>query len=184
VIGSGFGGSVAALRLSEKGYRVRVLEKGARWRLQDHPSNSSHVRKYLWQKYFSFIGPMQITILKNVVIQSAVGVGGGSLIYGNVLYEANEQFTTMPNGPRSRTGRRRLAPHYDQAKRVRGVARNPRLTPSDDIFKSIAADLAVVDTFHPAQAGVFFGEPGKTVPDRTSLASDQTAPAASSARSA
>jgi hypothetical protein len=82
VIGSGFGGSVTALRLSEKGYRVGVLEQGARWRPEDYPSDGVPMRKTMWQPSFGFFGPLQLTVLKNVTIQSAVGVGGGSLIYG------------------------------------------------------------------------------------------------------
>jgi cholesterol oxidase len=165
VIGSGFGGSVAALRLSEKGYRVGVLEKGARWRLEDYPPNNWHLRKSLWHPHFGLIGPMQMTVLKNVLIQSAVGVGGGSLIYGNVLYEPLEQFYNDPQWASITDWKAELAPYYDQAKRMLGVATNPRLTPADEVLKSVADDLGVGDTFHPTQVGVFFGEPGKTVPD-------------------
>jgi cholesterol oxidase len=165
VIGSGFGGSVAALRLSEKGYRVGVLEKGARWRLEDYPPNNWHLRKSLWHPHFGLIGPMQMTALKNVLIQSAVGVGGGSLIYGNVLYEPLEQFYNDPQWASITDWKAELAPYYDQAKRMLGVATNPRLTPADEVLKSVADDLGVGDTFHPTQVGVFFGEPGKTVPD-------------------
>jgi cholesterol oxidase len=165
VIGSGFGGSVAALRLSEKGFRVGVLEKGARWRLEDYPPNNWHARKSLWRPSLGLIGPMQMTILKNVLIQSAVGVGGGSLIYGNVLYEPLEQFYNDPQWASITDWKAELAPYYDQAKRMLGVATNPRLTPSDEVLKSIADDLGVGDTFHPTDVGVFFGEPGKTVPD-------------------
>lgn len=165
VIGSGFGGSVAALRLTEKGYRVGVLEKGARWRLEDYPPNNWHLRKSLWHPHFGLIGPLQMTVLKNVLIQSAVGVGGGSLIYGNVLYEPLEQFYNDPQWASITDWKAELAPYYDQAKRMLGVATNPRLTPADEVLKSVADDLGVGDTFHPTQVGVFFGEPGKTVPD-------------------
>ena len=92
VIGSGFGGSVSALRLSEKGYRVGVLEKGARWRPEDYPPNNWHLRKWMWRPRLGLIGPQQLTILKDTFIMSAVGVGGGSLIYGNTLYEPLDQF--------------------------------------------------------------------------------------------
>ena len=165
VIGSGFGGSVTALRLSEKGYRVGVLEQGARWRPQDYPPGQLPLRKALWQPKFGLFGPLRLTILKNVVIQSAAGVGGGSLIYGNVLYEPSEQFYNDPQWASITDWKAELAPHYDQAKRMLGVATNPRLTPADDVFKSIADDLGIADTFRPTPVGVFFGEPGKTVPD-------------------
>ena len=105
VIGSGFGGSVTALRLREKGYGVGVLEQGARWRPEDYPPDGVPMRKTLWQPSLGFFGPLRITVLKNVAVQSAVGVGGGSLIYGNVRYEPTDSSTTIPNGPRSRTGR-------------------------------------------------------------------------------
>jgi cholesterol oxidase len=165
VIGSGFGGSVTALRLSEKGYRVGVLEKGARWRLDDYPPTNWHMRKSLWRPYFGLIGPAQMTLLKNVLIQSAVGVGGGSLIYGNVLYEPLDQFYNDPQWAAITDWKAELAPYYDQAKRMLGVATNPRLTPSDEVLKSIGDDLGIGHTFHPTEVGVFFGEPGKTVPD-------------------
>lgn len=165
VIGSGFGGSVTALRLSEKGYRVGVLEQGARWRPEDYPLDAIPSRKAMWQPRFGFTGPLRITILRNVVIQSAVGVGGGSLIYGNVLYEPMEQFYNDPQWVSITDWRAELAPYYEQAKRMLGVATNPRLTPADDVFKSIADDLGIADTFHPTPVGVFFGEPARTVPD-------------------
>jgi cholesterol oxidase len=142
-----------------------VLEQGARWRLEDYPPNNWHLRKSLWRPYFGLIGPMQLTVLKNVLIQSAVGVGGGSLIYGNVLYEPLEQFYNDPQWASITDWKAELAPYYDQAKRMLGVATNPRLTPADEILKSVADDLGVGDTFHPTQVGVFFGEPGETVPD-------------------
>jgi cholesterol oxidase len=165
VIGSGFGGSVTALRLSEKGYRVGVLEKGARWRPEDHPPDAGHVRKVVWQPHFGMIGPLQLTPLKNVRIQSFVAVGGGSLMYGGVLYEPSERFYHDPQWASITDWKAELATYYDQAKRMLGVATNPRLTPADDVLKSVAEDLGVADSFHPTDVGVFFGEPGKTVPD-------------------
>jgi cholesterol oxidase len=165
VIGSGFGGSVTALRLSEKGYRVGVLEQGARWRPQDYPPGRVPLRKTLWQPVFGFFGPARITVLQNVTIQSAVGVGGGSLIYGNVLYEPTEQFFKDPQWASITDWKAELAPYYDQAKQMLGVVTNPRLTPADHVFMSIANDLGIADTFHPTQVGVHFGEPGKTEPD-------------------
>ncbi len=165
VIGSGFGGSVTALRLSEKGYRVGVLEQGARWRPQDYPLGSLPMRKTVWQPHFGCFGPQRTTVMKNVVIQSAVGVGGGSLIYGNVLYEPTDKFYNDPQWSSITDWKAELAPYYDQARRMLGVATNPRLTPADAVFKSIADDLGIADTFHPTQVGVFFGEPGKLAPD-------------------
>lgn len=109
--------------------------------------------------------PDQQTVLNNVFIVSGVGVGGGSLNYGNVLYEPLEGFYEDPQWASITDWKAELAPHYDQAKRMLGVATNPRLTPSDEVLKSVADDLSVAHTFHPTQVGVFFGEPGKSVPD-------------------
>ncbi|WIM89529.1 GMC family oxidoreductase [Candidatus Mycobacterium wuenschmannii] len=165
VIGSGFGGSVAALRLSEKGYRVGVLEKGARWAPEDHPPNSEHTRKVAWRPHFGMIGPLQLTALKNVLVQTFIAVGGGSLMYGGVLYEPPQTFYDNPQWASITDWRAELAAYYDQAKRMLGVATNPRLTPADEAFKAVAEDLGVADTFQPTDVGIFFGEPGKTVPD-------------------
>lgn len=165
VIGSGFGGSVAALRLTEKGYRVAVLEMGARWRAEDFPPSNWHARKSMWQPYLGMFGPVRATFLNHVGISTGVGVGGGSLIYGNVLYEPLQGFYNDPQWASITDWRAELAPYFDQAKRTLGVATNPRLTPSDAVLRSVADDLGVGDTFHPTQVGVFFGEPGKTVPD-------------------
>ena len=152
---SGFGGSVTALRLSEKGYRVGVLEQGARWRPEDYPPDGVPMRKTLWQPSLGFFGPLRITVLKNVAVQSAVGVGGGSLIYGNVLYEPTGEFYNDPQWASITNWKAELAPYYDQAKRMLGVATNPRLTPSDEILKSVADDLGIADTFHPTMVGAF-----------------------------
>ena len=124
------------------------------------------MRKTLWQPYFGLTGPLRITVLKNVAIQSAVGVGGGgSLVYGNVLYEP--PWSSSSNDPQWASitdWKAELAPYYDQAKRMLGVATNPRLTAADDVFKAIADDLGIADTFHPTQVGAFFGEPGRRAP--------------------
>jgi cholesterol oxidase len=165
VIGSGFGGSVAALRLSEKGYRVGVLEKGARWAPEDHPPNAEDTRKVAWRPHFGMIGPLQLTALKNALVQSFIAVGGGSLMYGGVLYAPPQTFYNNPQWASITDWKTELATYYDQAKRMLGVATNPRLTPADEAFKSVAEDLGVAETFQPTEVGVFFGEPGKTVPD-------------------
>jgi cholesterol oxidase len=151
--------------LSEKGYRVGVLEQGARWRPQDYPLGKIPTRLTSWQPSLGWFGPSRITVLQNVAIQSAVGVGGGSLIYGNVLYEPLEQFYQDPQWASITDWKTELAPYYDQAKRMLGVATNPRLTPADHVFKSIANDLGIGDTFHPTQVGVHFGAPGEMTPD-------------------
>ncbi|MBO0840102.1 MAG: GMC family oxidoreductase [Sciscionella sp.] len=165
VIGSGFGGSVSALRLTEKGYRVGVLESGRRWNPGDMPKTSWDARKTIWAPRLGMTGPQRISSLGKITVFSAVGVGGGSLIYGNTLYEPLDDFYTDKSWAHLTDWRAELAPYYDQAKRMLGANTNPRTTPADEVLLDLARDLGVADTYHPTEVGVFFGEPGKTVPD-------------------
>ncbi|MFE2958152.1 GMC oxidoreductase [Nocardia tengchongensis] len=167
VIGSGFGGSVSALRLSEKGYRVAVLESGRRWNAEDIPKTNWNVRKAIWAPRLGLTGTQRISVLGKCAVFSAAGVGGGSLIYGNTLYEPLPAFYTDRQWAHITDWRAELAPYYDQAQRMLGVAPNPRMTPADDVIRSVAEDLGVADTFHPTRVGVFFNEdaPGEEVED-------------------
>ncbi|WP_067823168.1 GMC oxidoreductase [Nocardia inohanensis] len=165
VIGSGFGGSVSALRLSEKGYRVAVLEAGRRWEPQDFPRTDWNLRKYLWAPRLGLNGTQRFTLLGKAVLLTAAGVGGGSLIYGNTLYRPPAAFYDDPAWADLADWRAELAPYYDQAERMLGVAANPRLHPADDLLREVAEDMGVGETFTPTNVGVFFGEPGKTVAD-------------------
>ncbi|SNY75530.1 cholesterol oxidase [Nocardia amikacinitolerans] len=167
VIGSGFGGSVSALRLTEKGYRVGVLEAGRRWAADDLPNTNWNVRKSLWAPRLGLTGPQRISILGKCAVFSGAGVGGGSLIYGNTLYEPLANFYTDRQWAHITDWKAELAPYYDQAKRMLGVAPNPRMTPADEVIREIADDLGVGDTFHATNVGVFFNEsdPGAEVDD-------------------
>ncbi|MGV9837711.1 GMC oxidoreductase [Nocardia niigatensis] len=167
VIGSGFGGSVSALRLSEKGYRVAVLESGRRWNDEDIPKTNWNLRKSIWAPRLGLTGTQRISILGKCAVFSASGVGGGSLIYGNTLYEPLPAFYTDRQWAHITDWRAELAPYYDQAQRMLGVAPNPRMTPADDVIRSVAQDLGVADTFHATNVGVFFNEaaPGEEVDD-------------------
>lgn len=166
VIGSGFGGSVAALRLTEKGYRVAVLDMGRRWAPTDFPPNNWHVRKAMWAPKLGCFGPQRLTVLGKTFIASAVGVGGGSLIYGNTLYEPLERFYSDPQWAHITDWKAELAPYYEQARRMLGVTPTPHTTPADEVLLAVARELGVEDTYHPTNVGVFFGdEPGKTVAD-------------------
>ncbi|WP_227982566.1 GMC oxidoreductase [Nocardia spumae] len=167
VIGSGFGGSVSALRLTEKGYRVAVLESGRRWPAESIPGTNWNVRKSIWAPRLGLTGPQRISVLGKCAVFSAAGVGGGSLIYGNTLYEPLPNFYTDRQWAHIADWRSELAPYYDQAKRMLGVAPNPRVTPADEVIRSIADDLGVGDTYHPTNVGVFFNEeqPGVEVDD-------------------
>ncbi len=165
VVGSGFGGSVTALRLSEKGYRVTVLEAGRRFTQETLPRTSWDLRAFLWMPRLGLTGMQRITWLKDVVILSGAGVGGGSLVYANTLYTPLPPFFADPQWAHITDWESELAPHYDQAQRMLGVVENPTLTPSDRVFEKVAKDMGVGETFHPTPVGVFFGEPGKEVDD-------------------
>ncbi|WP_328400103.1 GMC family oxidoreductase [Nocardia sp. NBC_00403] len=167
VIGSGFGGSVSALRLTEKGYRVGVLEAGRRWNAEDIPKTNWDVRNSIWAPRLGLTGPQRISILGKCAVFSGAGVGGGSLIYGNTLYEPLPNFYTDKQWSHITDWKSELAPYYDQAQRMLGVAPNPRMTPADEVIKEIAEDLGVGHTFHPTDVGVFFNEddPGTEVDD-------------------
>jgi cholesterol oxidase len=158
VIGSGFGGSVTALRLTEKGYRVGVLEAGRRWNPEDIPKSNWDVRKSIWAPKLGLTGPQRISLLGKCAVFSGAGVGGGSLIYGNTLYQPLPAFYTDQAWAHITDWRSELAPYYDQAKRMLGVATNPRITPADEVIRDIAEDLGVGHTFHRTDVGVFFNE--------------------------
>jgi cholesterol oxidase len=169
VVGSGFGGSVTALRLTEKGYRVGVLEAGARFEDDDFAVTSFDVKRFLFRPEVGCYGIQRIDALKDSLILSGAGVGGGSLVYANTLYEPLGAFYDDPQWRHITDWREELAPYYDQAKRMLGVVDNPLRTAADDVMEKVAADMGVGDTFHPTPVGVFFGQagqqPGETVPD-------------------
>ena len=161
VIGSGFGGSVTALRLTEKGYKVGVLEAGARFEDDSYPRTSFDISKYLFAPELGCYGIQRIDSLKDCLILSGAGVGGGSLVYANTLYEPLPAFYNDPQWCDITDWRDELAPYFDQAKRMLGVVENPLRTPSDDVMEKVANDMGVGDTFHPTPVGVFFGGPGQ-----------------------
>ncbi len=159
VVGSGFGGSVTALRLTEKGYRVAVLEAGARFRDEDFADTSFDVQRYLFNPALGCYGIQRIDMIKDCMILAGAGVGGGSLVYANTLYEPLEAFYRDPSWSHITDWKAELTPYYDQAKRMLGVVQYPHMTPSDEVMKKVADDMGVGDTFHPTPVGVFFGGP-------------------------
>ncbi|MBF6310189.1 MULTISPECIES: GMC oxidoreductase [Nocardia] len=165
IVGSGFGGSVTALRLVEKGYRVGVLEAGQRFADHELPKTSWDVRKFLWAPALGCYGIQRIHLLRDVLILGGAGVGGGSLNYANTLYVPPEPFFRDPQWRDITDWREELTPYYEQAQKMLGVVRNPHMTPADEVFKKVADDMGFGDTFVQTPVGVFFGEPGKTVPD-------------------
>jgi cholesterol oxidase len=165
VIGSGFGGSVSALRLVEKGYRVGVLEAGRRFEDADFPRTSWHVRRFLWAPKLGCTGIQRIHMLRNVIILAGAGVGGGSLVYANTLYRPqSDSFYRDRQWADITDWRAELAPYYDQAERMLGVVPNPTITPSDEVLKAVAGEMGVADTFSLAPVGVFFGRDGRKEP--------------------
>ncbi|MBK9714336.1 MAG: GMC family oxidoreductase [Kouleothrix sp.] len=165
VIGSGFGGSVSAMRLTEKGYRVLVLERGKRFRDEDFARSTWDIRKYLWMPTARCFGILQISPFKDVIVLHGAGVGGGSLGYANVLMEPTDELFESPAWHHLADWKSILRPHYDMAKRMLGVASNPRQWPADFVLKRISRELGQDATFRPTTVGTFFGEPGVEVPD-------------------
>ncbi|MGW0966979.1 GMC oxidoreductase [Streptomyces sp. NPDC002516] len=158
VVGSGFGGSVTALRLTEKGYRVGVLEAGRRFTRDTLPKNSWDLRNYLWAPRLGMYGIQRIHLLGNVMVLAGAGVGGGSLNYANTLYVPPKPFFEDPQWKDITDWEEELKPYYDQARRMLGVRLNPTTTPSDVHLKAAAERMGVGDTFHMAPVGVFFGD--------------------------
>ncbi|MBO0865139.1 MAG: GMC family oxidoreductase [Mycobacterium sp.] len=164
IIGSGFGGSVTALRLTEKGYRVGVLEAGRRFADHEFAKNSWHLREFLWAPKLGCYGIQRIHLLNNVMVLAGAGVGGGSLNYANTLYVPPESFFADKQWSHITDWRAELNPHYDQAQRMLGVVRNPTFTDADRIVKEVADEIGVGDTWVPTPVGVFFGPDGKKTP--------------------
>jgi cholesterol oxidase len=165
VIGSGFGGSVSALRLSEKGYSVGVLECGRRFADAELPRSTWHLRRYFWAPRLGMRGIFRISIFKDVAIVSGAGVGGGSLGYANTLYRARRRFYEDPQWAGLADWESALAPHYDVAERMLGVVAYDEDDHADDLLREYAREIGVEDTYAKTRVGVFLSEPGRTVPD-------------------
>jgi cholesterol oxidase len=157
VIGSGFGGSVSAMRLAEKGYSVLVLERGKRYDDKDFPKTNWTIRKFLWLPTMRCFGIMQFSFFRNILALHGDGVGGGSLMYGNVLMRPDDVIFNHPTWSHLQDWKTVLAPHYDTAERMLGVTPNTRQWPADAILKDIAGEMGVQSTFGPTRVGVFFG---------------------------
>ena len=165
VIGSGFGGSVSAMRLAEKGYSVLVMERGKRYRTEDLPKSNFNIRKYLWIPLLRCFGIMGINLFDDILILNGSGVGGGSLVYAGTLIKPEREFFESESWQVLDDWDQELNPHFATARRMLGVSQNPRLTPADEVFHEIAVDFGREDTFEPTSVGIFFGDEGKTVPD-------------------
>ncbi|GAA3664968.1 cholesterol oxidase [Yimella lutea] len=166
VVGSGFGGSVAALRLAEKGYAVHVFEAGRRFEDDEFAKTSWDARRYLWAPALKCFGVQRIHKLPDVMILAGAGVGGGSLNYANTLYKPTAPFFKDAQWANITDWDEELSPHYETAKRMLGVVEeNPCDGPVEQLMRDVASDLGVADSFRKTPVGVFFGESGKTVDD-------------------
>jgi cholesterol oxidase len=165
VVGSGFGGSVTALRLAEKGYRVHIIESGRRFADEDFAKTSWDLRRYLWAPRLKCFGVQRIHRLPDVMILAGAGVGGGSLNYANTLYVPPAAFFQDPQWADIADWQAELSPHYETASRMLGVVTNPCDGPVEQIMRQTADDLGVGDTFRKTPVGVFFGKPGERVAD-------------------
>jgi len=158
IIGSGFGGSVAALRLTEKGYKVAVLEAGRRFSDKDFPKTSWRLNRFLYLPRLGLRGIQRIHVLPNVLVLAGAGVGGGSLVYANTLYKPPASYFNDKQWKHITDWDSELTPWYDQASRMLGVAQNPYFSPSDKAMKVVADQMGVGHTFKLAPLGVYFGD--------------------------
>lgn len=165
IVGSGFGGSVSALRLSEKGYRVLVIEKGKWFKKDDFPSSNWRLRKWLWLPALRFHGIMRISFFRHVSILSGTGVGGGSLVYANTLPVPKRQFFESGSWKGLADWENELKPYYNEGWRMLGAGINPRLETGDLVLKELASVIGREEHFEPTKVAVTFGEPDTTFKD-------------------
>jgi cholesterol oxidase len=165
VVGSGFGGSVAAHRLTEKGYSVGVIEAGKRFADHEFPRSTWDIRRYFFAPRLGLRGIFRLSIFKDVTIISGAGVGGGSLGYANTLYRPRPRFYEDPQWAGLEDWKRALAPHFDEAERMLGVTTVATDDPADELLREFGEHIGATRTYAKTRVGVFFGRPGETVPD-------------------
>lgn len=165
IVGSGFGGSVSALRLVEKGYRVLVIEKGRRFKPSDFPKTNWDLKRWMWLPRLGMKGIFQMSFFQHVTILHGVGVGGGSLVYANTLPTPRDDFFEADSWAHLANWKDELAPHYKTAKRMLGATKNPVKTKADKVLEEVARDIGRSEHFHETEVGVFFGKPGESVAD-------------------
>jgi cholesterol oxidase len=156
---------VAALRLVEKGYRVLVIEKCRRFKAEDFPTTNWDLRKWMWAPSLGLRGIFKMTFFPHITVVHGVGYGGGSLVYANTLPIPKDPFFRAKPWADLADWQAELAPHYVTAKRMLGAVRNPNTTYVDEVIRNVGRDLGKEAGFHPTDVAVYFGEPGKTVPD-------------------
>jgi cholesterol oxidase len=164
VVGSGFGGSVSAMRLSQKGYKVGVIESGKKWSGKDFAKRNWNLKKFLWMPKIFLYGIQRMNLLNDVFILSGAGVGGGSLNYANTLYIPPDKFFEN-NTVKKLGGKKSLLPYFELAKKMLGAVENPYIGESDHLMRETAGEIGRADTFHKTEVGVYFGEEGKKAKD-------------------
>lgn len=165
IIGSGFGGSVAALRLSQKGYKVLVIEAGHRYADDEYAKSTWDLKRFLWAPTLGLRGILELSPFKDIFIASGAAVGGGSTVYANTLYRAKPAFFTNAQWAGLEDWGAVLRPHYETAERMLGVATVPYPSAGQDLLRGVGEHFGVAETFTRTPVGVFFGEPGRDVPD-------------------
>ncbi len=165
IVGSGFGGSVSAHRLTQKGYSVLVIEKGRRFAEKDFPKTNWDLKRWMWNPSLGLKGFFKMSFMKHMTVLHGVGVGGGSLVYANTLPTPKSEFFQSGSWATLEDWEQELAPHYATAKHMLGAAENPVMTKGDHVMKEIAKEMGREEHFHPTEVAVFFGEPNKKVPD-------------------
>ncbi len=167
VIGSGFGGSISAMRLAEKGYDVLVVERGQRYEDKDFASRDWNIWRFLWFPALRCFGIFQTTFLNDIMVLHGSGVGGGSLVYSNVLMQPDDRLFESPDWRDLADWKTILAPHFETARKMLGTAENPYIEATDRALADIAEKHGKGDTFRPTEVGVFFNveSPGERVQD-------------------
>ncbi len=165
IIGSGFGGSISAFKLSQKGYRVAVLEKGRRFKKNDFAKSNWNAFRFFWAPVLKCFGIQQITLLQGVMVLHGSGVGGGSLVYANTLMSPRDQVFSDVGWPKEIDWKSELQPHYENARKMLGVTSNKLESEADFLLKEVAKSLNCENTYHPTDVGVFFGKPNEEVQD-------------------
>ena len=165
IIGSGFGGSVSALRLAEKGYKVRVLERGPRIGPDQLPKTNWNLKRWMWMPQLGCRGFFKMTFFRHLTALSGVGVGGGSLVYANTLPTPTDEFFRSEAWSALGDWKEELAPHYETARKMLGVTDNPMMEAPEKALEAVSRRRGQLDEFGPTEVGVFFGEPEVTVPD-------------------
>ena len=161
IVGSGFGGSISAMRLAQKGYSVAILEMGKEYNNSDFPKTNWDVRKYLWLPFLRCFGIQKITLVNKIMALHGVGVGGGSLVYANTLLTPEDYIFQSERWPEGIEWEKELSPFYKLARKMLGSVTNKKMYDGEKAIEQLAKDFGVEDSYHPAEVGVFFGNDGE-----------------------